>query len=240
MEGSATNPHPSSRAAATLEYHLTAAWQRHSCLLHRELALAHLSEDCLIDIQFTSDLESATAVDPTCWVSKVEWITQICVRGVWKVQVESHCSFVLVEIGRHKCQSNTWQFVLGLLGPHLIDDLVYRISGSDDSEDEMGQMEDHMHYNAEIVRDLAREGSLWPNRGRGWWSSDDQADHISGPDGGSRAYRIVPGRVLFDQIEDEVRPRFISWIQFILDHPQTTSISDETGRRNNQEMGGKN
>ena len=50
--------------------------------------------------------------------------------------------------------------MLGLLEPHLIDDLVYRISGSDDSEDEMGQMEDHMHYNDEIVRDLAREGSL--------------------------------------------------------------------------------
>ena len=49
--------------------------------------------------------------------------------------------------------------MLGLLGPHLIDDLVYRISGSDDSEDEMGQMEDHIH-NAEMARDLARESSL--------------------------------------------------------------------------------
>ena len=72
MEGSATNPHPSSRAAATLEYHLTAACQHHICLLHWELALAHLSEDCLCDIQFTIDLESATAVDPTCWMSKID------------------------------------------------------------------------------------------------------------------------------------------------------------------------
>ena len=80
-------------------------------------------------------------------------------RGVCKLQVGSHCIFVLVVIGRHKCQSNTLQFKLGLFGPHLIDDQVDHISGSEDSKDEMDEMEDEVH-NAEMARRRARESSV--------------------------------------------------------------------------------
>ena len=41
----------------------------------------------------------------------------------------------------------------------------------------------------------------------------------------------MTGRFWFDQIETEVDVRSLSGLQFISDHPQTTSTSDETGRR---------
>ena len=56
--------------------------------------------------------------------------------------------------------------MLGLLGPHLIDDQVDHISGSEDSKDEMDEMEDEVH-NAEMALRRARESSVRPNRGRG-------------------------------------------------------------------------